>query len=369
MAFPAILAGSQLVGPLLQGVSGGPVSGAPAAGGGGGIIQQLGAMLGGGIRGLIEGPGRGAARRLSARNAAMSSPGLVRLKQSVQASGATTAAEIATVVRQVVAQDPAAAQALAAVLQRAQSLGGFTSAQGEEANTLGDVLKFAFGLGTVRRPGSVAAQDVVAALMGDTAPVSAPAAPTTRTTMGTGTPASFAGVAPASGQAFSGAAPAIAALTQARDFVAGSELVPSTGGDMGTFLDALGAFAGSAAAGVINPPFVLPGGMPVSGFGGGMVEAVRRNVGVPFVDLTPSGSSELFEPFRLTSGGARPQVHIQVNPVSEKMEFFGPLGPPVLFSRDVAVARRVGRLARRLGTVTGINRGRGRMVRRRRGGR
>lgn len=45
--------------------------------------------------------------------------------------------------------------------------------------------------------------------------------------------------------------------------------------------------------------------------------------------------------------GARAGAHLRVNPVSGKPTWFGPLGDPVLWSRDFAASRKVSRLARK----------------------
>lgn len=343
------------------------------------LASALAPGIGQAIASLVSGPGRGQTRRAGARQEFQRTPGLVQIRQAVRQQlgddeGRHSTQAVAQVVSAVLAQSPAAAEAFGALLQRGVSLGGFERAQGEEANALGDQLKLTFGQGTVPRPGAPRALDILAALAGE-------GPPTAERTL----PANFAGAAPL--------APADTpqgVLGQLRDFVAGTP-APSTGDPMApTFLDSLGgAFVGSQAG---SSPFNLPGGIPQGGGGvggflgsvlggvlGGVLpggaaalssvplsEQVRRNVGVPFADITPQGSAELFEPFRLTPSGARAQLHVQVNPASGKAEFFGPLGRPVLFSRDVAVARRVRKLASRLSSVSGLNRGRMRM---RRGGR
>lgn len=353
--------------------------------GGSALASKLG--IGGGVLGLGKTESAGNIRRGQARDIVNSSP-LVLIRQTVLASMPgvrerdRTPQAIAAAAAQAL-RDPQVAQALGIVLRRGQELGGFGSKQGREANMLGDVLKWTFGLGTVPEKGAPGVDAILEALAGGSpGAVPTPSAPATPPAVppsggGVSIPGGFAGT-PAS------LAPTTprGVLSTLRSFVAGT---PATQGEeMPSFLDAVTAGLSGLAQGVassfapssgaMQSPFVLPGGMPVIGatamglgLGGGVLETVRRNIGVPFVDIGPSGSAELFEPFRLTEGGARAQVHIQPNPVTSKMEFFGPLGRPVLFSRDVAVARRVGRLARRLGTVSGINRGRS--MRRRRGGR
>lgn len=340
-----------------------------------------------GLGNLLGGPGAGQTRRKAARQLVEGSP-LVLIRRAVlEAMGTVrerdrTAPAIATVARAALRQ-PDVAQAFATVIGRAQQLGGTGKAQGEEANYIGDVLKWTFGLGTVPEKGAPTTNEILAALAG--------AAPST----GAATPQP---VAPLPAErtlpgSFAGAAPLLPvdatpreALTQLRDFVAGTPAAQE--GPVAYLLDSLIGSPQQAGA----SPFQLPGGMPQGGGVGGMIgnilggvlggvlaggapvssavpilEQARRGIGVPFVDITPSGSSELFEPYRLTPSGARPQVHVQMNPASGKAEFFGPLGRPILFSRDVAVTRRVHRMGRRLATLAGVNRGRS--IRRRRGGR
>jgi hypothetical protein len=104
------------------------------------------------------------------------------------------------------------------------------------------------------------------------------------------------------------------------------------------------------------------GGMALSG-----LSNLLPSVGLPFVDIAPSGGAALFEPFRRTASGARAQLHIQVNPATDKPEFFAPVGRPLIFSRDFATVKRMKRLGGKMVTATGGRRGV--TVRRRRGGR
>jgi hypothetical protein len=164
---------------------------------------------------------------------------------------------------------------------------------------------------------------------------------------------------------------------------------------MGTFLDSVGTFLGGVAQGLVasptgpfgQSPFVLPGGMP-SSIGAGVGGVLGAALGLGNYQVGPnvlggnvsgggggmtmgvgSGSlATLDDPFRLTAtGGARAQVFVQANPVTGRAEWFGPLGRPILFSRDRAVVRRVSRLAMRLSSATGHRRLSS--GRRRRGGR
>jgi len=131
------------------------------------IGSALAPGLGQAIGALVSGPGRGQMRREAARGSAQQDPGLMAILGALRASGlgpTSSAASIAQGVAAELRRNPQAAQSLAGVLSRAQALGGIGSAQGEQANQLGDVLKFTFGLGTVRRPGAPTALDVIGAL-------------------------------------------------------------------------------------------------------------------------------------------------------------------------------------------------------------
>lgn len=52
-------------------------------------------------------------------------------------------------------------------------------------------------------------------------------------------------------------------------------------------------------------------------------------------------------PFRPTMAGAAAKIFFVPNPVSGKITWFGPLGRPILWSRDLTVCKRVKKVARR----------------------
>lgn len=131
------------------------------------IASALFPGIGQAVSNLFSGPGRGQTRRAGAREMVAGDPGLSSIQASLRASGLTdrsSATDIARAVAAIVARSPQAGQSLAGVFSRAQSLGGIGSAQGEQANQLGDVLKATFGLGTVRKRGAASAEDVLGAL-------------------------------------------------------------------------------------------------------------------------------------------------------------------------------------------------------------
>lgn len=119
------------------------------------------------------------------------------------------------------------------------------------------------------------------------------------------------------------------------------------------------AFPGPARTQPFPQPF-RP--FPVSGAPSGTPGVVmagfpgfqRAEFDIPFVDIVPQGQGacgfgNLFRPG--VTGGcptARPSnLVVQCNPVTGEPAFFGNLGRPILFSRDMAVARKVSRLAMR----------------------
>ncbi|MEE8509327.1 MAG: hypothetical protein V3T07_09705 [Myxococcota bacterium] len=58
--------------------------------------------------------------------------------------------------------------------------------------------------------------------------------------------------------------------------------------------------------------------------------------------------------FRPTMGGLRPaSVVVIPNPLTGKPTFFGHLGAPILFRRDMLAARKVAKLARRASSRRG----------------
>ena len=129
-------------------------------------------------------------------------------------------------------------------------------------------------------------------------------------------------------------------------------------------------------------PHVSTGPTPFGGgFGGSLIDAALRigerfipfpgqaapggaPLGLSFGDPTPGiqipgtgmtlGDTAAVAPgqaFRTGRCGAVASVHVKTNPTTGKPTWFGPLGRPILFSRDVRAAKtlkRVGRIARRV---------------------
>lgn len=104
-----------------------------------------------------------------------------------------------------------------------------------------------------------------------------------------------------------------------------------TGGDIASIIGAVrggGGGGGNAA---------LPGG---AALGGGMFD-------LPGIDIVPQGQATCGSAFRPTRSGMSAQRHIKVNPASGRMQWFGPIGNPVLWSGDLAAAKRVKKVAAR----------------------
>lgn len=354
-------------GPLLQGFSGGASNDSiGAATSGGGLLSPL-TSIASSIRSLISGPGRGEMRRGSARAAVAQSAPLTRLQAFLRGRNASPA-QIEAALREYFPRDPEARAAFAAIMARVGELGGSGKAQGQEANTLGDVLKFVLLGETVTKRELPTNPQLAAAVVGQASPVTTPLPPPVAVP-----PASLAAAAPASLTEAARAEgplrfPSFAGATPA-------SFTPTMEAPMGSFLDSLGAALPALSAALVpsssqSTPFVLPGGAVAAGLGSmalGGLSNLLPSVGLPFVDLAPSGGAALFEPFRRTASGARAQLHIQVNPATDKPEFFAPVGRPLIFSRDFATVKRMKRLGGKMVTATGGNRGR--MARRRRGGR
>lgn len=111
----------------------------------------------------------------------------------------------------------------------------------------------------------------------------------------------------------------------------GGGVIPSNGGVGGFLGTLLGGLAGGLAGTALNNPLT---GQPL-------------NFGVPFVDIAPSGGAAIFEPYRQSVGGYTAQNFIAPDPQSGALKWFGPLGKPLLWSRDLQAVRRVGKLAGR----------------------
>lgn len=76
--------------------------------------------------------------------------------------------------------------------------------------------------------------------------------------------------------------------------------------------------------------------------------------GLPFIDIVPQGQGALqsiAQPFVATRAGARAVTHVMPNPATGQATWFRPAGRPILFSGDLAVCRRVDKLARRARTA------------------
>jgi hypothetical protein len=89
-----------------------------------------------------------------------------------------------------------------------------------------------------------------------------------------------------------------------------------------------------------------PGGAPLALSFGDPTPGLQ----VPGTDLTIGGSTavaRLGNPFRAGQCGATATVHVVTNPTTGKATWFGPLGRPILWSRDLAVTKRVRKIARR----------------------
>lgn len=67
----------------------------------------------------------------------------------------------------------------------------------------------------------------------------------------------------------------------------------------------------------------------------------------PGFSIGPQGGDALTSPFISSGAGSRAQAHVQVNPTSGRLTWFGPLGKPVLFSGDFRACKRVARVARK----------------------
>lgn len=307
-----------------------------------GIGQAFGGLFGGG-------ESRGNMRRAGARDLVARTPGLQVIRDTVLAQrgpqrheGNQTAAEVAAVVAAVLRQSPDAVQALGAVLERGRQLGGFGKAQGEEANALGDVLKWTFGQGTVPKKGAPGTDLIVNALLGS-APAPAPPAPSPPTYQ---LPGGFAGTTPQPVAPAAGGQALPYNYLNSQPTPSGGALISSTSITGGI----LGAIAGGLT-GLLGGGSASPGGAPLNL--GNYSTGIGNMLDVPFRDITPQGSAALFEAFRPTLNGAVPQNHIAVNPATNKSTWFGPLGKPLLWSRDLQTVRRVRKLAGRARRVAG----------------
>lgn len=123
--------------------------------------------------------------------------------------------------------------------------------------------------------------------------------------------------------------------------------IGALGGALEDFFDEGDVSAGSVPA--IPPKLgglpaaTLPGGAPMPGVPAGMNGGASMAAG--------GACPTMFRPNRTTIRPAR--LVVQMHPQTGEPVFFGHLGRPILFSRDMAVARKVGRLARRARRVRG----------------
>jgi hypothetical protein len=89
------------------------------------------------------------------------------------------------------------------------------------------------------------------------------------------------------------------------------------------------------------------GFMPAPFVNAGGYQNAALSLDVPFVDITPQGSSRAFSPWVPTMMGARAQPFMSNNPVSGALTWFKPAGKPILWSGDLTACKRVERVARR----------------------
>ncbi len=102
--------------------------------------------------------------------------------------------------------------------------------------------------------------------------------------------------------------------------------------------------------------YVPPGWIP-AGPGGGVVPAV--GVAGPTVmqqfgaEARELAAGSIASPWKTTCGGTSlaAQNHLQVNPATGAIRWFGPKGKPILWSDDLAACKRVKRVATRAGKV------------------
>jgi len=71
-------------------------------------------------------------------------------------------------------------------------------------------------------------------------------------------------------------------------------------------------------------------------------------IGGGAIDALTSGGPAMTPMFRPTMAGVRAQSFRATNPVTGKDVFFRPAGKPILWSSDIACAKRVDKIARRV---------------------
>ena len=89
-----------------------------------------------------------------------------------------------------------------------------------------------------------------------------------------------------------------------------------------------------------------PGGAPI-GLSFGDPTPGLQIPGTDTTLLSPTSTAALGSPFRTGRCGATAAVHVKTNPTTGKATWFGPLGRPILWSRDLVVTKRVKKIARR----------------------
>ena len=129
----------------------------------------------------------------------------------------------------------------------------------------------------------------------------------------------------------------------------------------GGFLSGLADLA-SAAAPIVGQ-FTGRPAAPVTALPGGALQVAPAALDLPGLQVPFTGqtlqsplvsnqSVMMRSPFRPTMAGAAAQIFVAENPVSGKATWFGPLGRPILWSRDLTTCKRVrkiGARARRAG--------------------
>lgn len=126
-----------------------------------------------------------------------------------------------------------------------------------------------------------------------------------------------------------------------------------------TLLGAIQAVPGIIQA--FRNPLAAPGGAPLLGIGNPLPGLQVPGTGVT-IRSPVTGTAGVAEtsalalmrsPFRPTMAGAASQTFVMANPVSGKPTWFGPRGRPLLWSRDLAVCKRVKKIGARARRVSG----------------
>ncbi len=138
----------------------------------------------------------------------------------------------------------------------------------------------------------------------------------------------------------------------------------SSGGSSGSIFGELGGLAsgiGSIIGAIRGVPSAMPGGsafLPagVMSAGGALVRGAGSAIGGgviaagagALVDwlMSPSAVGGLDKPFGAPTGGARARMFVVPNPDTGRPVWFRPAGQPILWSSDLASAKKVRRVAR-----------------------